>query len=91
MAYNPHDTTALPNYVFMGSANLSQSAWSALKHDKKCNEATCDLKLTKITNFECGIVVPGSLLVPLLEPGTQSWQEGIVLYVQTAEKYDLGI
>lgn len=89
MAYNPRDATALPYYVYVGSANLSQSAWGALEKDKKGNEATCDLKVTKTMNFECGVVVPGDLLESLLEPGTGNWQEGIVPYVQTAEKYDL--
>lgn len=89
IAYNPHDATALPYYVYVGSANLSQSAWGALEQDKKGNEATCDLKVTKTTNFECGVVVPGNILERLLEPGTESWQKGIIPYVQTAEKYDL--
>lgn len=89
MAYNPDDPAAVPRYVYVGSANLSQSAWGALENDKRGNEATCDLKLVKTTNYECGVVVPGDLLESLLEPGTKSWQEGIVPYVQTAEKYDL--
>lgn len=89
MTYNPHDTKALPYYIYVGSANLSQSAWGALEQDKKGNETTCDLKLVKTSNFECGVVVPGDVLESLLEPGTRSWQDGIVPYVQTAEKYDL--
>lgn len=90
VAYNPHDTSALPYYVYVGSANLSQSAWGLLEQDKRGNEATCDLKLTKTMNFECGVVVPGNVLDSLLEPGTRCWQDGVVPYVQTAEKYDLG-
>lgn len=90
MAYNPCDTGALPYYVYIGSANLSQSAWGLLEQDKRGNDATCDLKLTKTMNFECGVVVPGSVLDSLLEPGTRSWQDGIVPYVQTGEQYDLG-
>lgn len=89
IAYNPHNATSLPHYVYVGSANLSQSAWGALELDKKGNEATCDLKLSKTMNFECGVAVPGHLLESLLEPGTRSWQDGIVPYVQTAEKYNL--
>lgn len=89
MAYNPQDAAALPHYIYVGSANLSQSAWGALEPDKKGNEATCDLKVTKMANFECGVVVSGDVLESLLEPGTKSWQDGIVPYLQTAEKYEL--
>lgn len=89
VAYNPRDSAALPHYIYVGSANLSQSAWGALEQDKKGNEATCDLKVTKMTNFECGVVVSGDVLESLLEPGTKSWQDGIVPYLQTAEKYEL--
>jgi hypothetical protein len=88
MAYNPGDTNTLPYYVYVGSANLSQSAWGALEQDKKTNEATCNTKLFKLTNFECGVVIPGGLLERLLEEGTESWQS-IVPYVQTGKKYDL--
>jgi hypothetical protein len=88
MAYNPGDTNAPPYYVYVGSANLSQSAWGALEQDKKTNEATCNTKLIKLSNFECGVVIPGGLLESLLEGGTESWQS-IVPYVQTGKKYDL--
>ena len=91
MAYDPRDgeEDTAPYYVYVGSANLSQSAWGALEPDKRGNEATRDLKLTKMTNFECGVVVPGELLEDLLEPGTPGWRDGIVPFVQTAEPYDL--
>lgn len=89
LAYNPQDTTASPYYVYVGSANLSQSAWGALEQDKKINEATCNTKLVKLSNFECGVVIPGHLVKGLLEPGTETWQSGIVPYVQTGKRYDL--
>lgn len=89
MAYNPRDSTAAPHYVYIGSANLSQSAWGALEPDKRGNEPTFDLKLVKTTNFECGVVIPGHLVEGLLEPGTPSWQEGVVPYDQGAEPYDI--
>jgi tyrosyl-DNA phosphodiesterase-1 len=53
------------------------------------NEATCNTKLVKLSNFECGVVIPGELVESLLEPGTESWQSGIVPYVQTGKRYDL--
>lgn len=89
MAYNPHDTDALPYYLYVGSANLSQSAWGALEKDKKGNEATCDLKLVKTINFECGVVIPGNVLESLLEPDSKRWHESIVPYDWAAEQYDL--
>ncbi|KAE9366087.1 phospholipase D/nuclease [Stipitochalara longipes BDJ] len=89
LAFNPHDTNAPPYYVYVGSANLSQSAWGAIEQDKKANEATCNMKLVKLSNFECGVVIPGHLIKGLLEPGTESWQSGIVPYVQTGKRYDL--
>ncbi|KAI0409206.1 tyrosyl-DNA phosphodiesterase I [Xylaria palmicola] len=89
LAYNPRETTQLPYYVYMGSANFSQSAWGALEHDKRGNELSSDKKLIKMTNFECGVLVPGHLITDLLEDGTQSWQEGIVPHMQTALPYDL--
>jgi len=89
LAYNPRNTNAPPYYIYVGSANLSQSAWGALEQDKKGNEATCNTKLVKLNNFECGVVVPGHLIEGLLEPGTESWQSGIVPYVQTGKRYNL--
>jgi len=73
----------------VGSANLSQSAWGALEQGKKGNEATCNTKLVKLSNFECGVVIPGHLIEGLLEPGTESWQSGVVPYVQTGKRYNL--
>ncbi|KAI3325346.1 phospholipase D/nuclease [Xylariaceae sp. AK1471] len=89
LAYNPNNSTQLPYYIYVGSANLSQSAWGALEHDKRGNEVTSDTKLVKLTNFECGVVIPGHLIQDMLENGTKSWQEGIVPHIQTAMPYDL--
>ncbi|KAI1197425.1 tyrosyl-DNA phosphodiesterase I [Nemania serpens] len=89
LAYNARDRTQLPYYLYIGSANLSQSAWGALEHDKKGNEASSDKKLVKLINFECGVLVPGHLIKDLLEEGTESWQDGIVPHVQDAMPYDL--
>lgn len=89
LAYNTRDRTQLPYYLYMGSANLSQSAWGALEPDKKGNESTSNKKLAKLANFECGVLVPGHLIKDLLEEGTESWQEGIIPHVQDARPYDL--
>lgn len=90
LAYNPSDISAPPYYVYVGSANFSQSAWGALEYDRRGNEATCNMKLVKMTNFECGVVIPGSLVDGLLEEGTEDWQSGIVPYVQSGKQYHLG-
>ena len=89
LAYNPRDASAPPYYVYIGSANLSQSAWGALEADKKTNKATCNTKLVKVSNFECGVIVPGTLVKDLLEEGTATWQSGIVPFEQTAAPYTL--
>lgn len=89
LAYNPRDTNAPPYYVYVGSANFSQSAWGVLENDRKGNSATCNTKLVKLNNFECGVVIPGSLIGGLMEPGTKNWQSGIVPYVQAGKRYDL--
>ena len=90
LLYNVREITAPPYYVYIGSANLSASAWGTIEKDKtkQANEATCKTKI-KMNNFECGVVVPGHLIEGLLEPGTKSWQDGIVPYDQASQRYDL--
>lgn len=92
MAYDPRkpeDET--PYYVYVGSSNLSQSAWGSVAEDKKKggNLGTCDTKLTGVSNFECGVVIPGRVIEGLLEPGTGTWQEGVVPFDRAAAAYDL--
>lgn len=91
MALDPDDEAAVPHYIYIGSANLSQSAWGALEQDKtkKASVEACGLKTTKISNFECGVVVPGQIIEGLLEPGTEGWEEGIVPFERGAPKYNL--
>lgn len=90
LAYDPTMSASLPYYIYIGSANLSSSAWGTLENDKKENRATCDLKLIKTSNFECGVVIPGNMIESMLEPGTSNWQDGIVPYDQAASRYDIG-
>ncbi|KAK7955638.1 phospholipase D/nuclease [Apiospora aurea] len=91
IAYNPDQPHATPHYIYVGSANLSQSAWGSVTEDKtkKGNEATCHTKLAGVSNFECGVVIPGRLISDLLEPGTESWEGGVVPYDRAAAPYDL--
>ncbi|KAK7957690.1 ubiquitin interaction domain-containing protein [Apiospora saccharicola] len=91
MAYDPVKPETIPHYLYIGSANLSQSAWGGLAADKKKggNPATCDTKLTGVSNFECGVVIPGRVIEGLLEPGTEAWEEGVVPFDRTAGAYDL--
>lgn len=87
MACKAPDGTSPPWYVYLGSANFSAAAWGSLELDKKGNEATDGTKLIKMTNFECGVVVPGHLLNSLLETGTRDWNEGIVPHERSAARY----
>lgn len=89
VAYNPQDTTQWPYYVYVGSANLSQSAWGALELDKKGNTRTSNTMLFKTSNFECGVFIPGHLIKNLLEDGTEGWQAGIIPHSQTTAPYNL--
>lgn len=89
LAWNPQMPTSLPYYVYIGSANLSSSAWGTLENDKKGNRATCDLKLVKTSNFECGVVIAGNVIGSILEPGTSDWRDGVVPYDQDASRYDI--
>ncbi|KAJ2971650.1 hypothetical protein NUW58_g9357 [Xylaria curta] len=89
LAYNPQESTQLPYYIYVGSANLSQSAWGALENDKRGNESTFDKKLVKLANFECGVLIPGHLIKELLEDGTENWRAGIVPHIQTTPPYNL--
>ncbi|KAI1259621.1 phospholipase D/nuclease [Xylariaceae sp. FL1019] len=89
LAYNPRDPDQSPYFVYVGSANLSQSAWGALEHDRRGNKATSDMKLVKMSNFECGVLIQGDTISALLEYGTKTWQDGIVPHVQTTAPYNL--
>lgn len=89
VARNPQNGLIPPYYIYVGSANLSQSAWGALTIDNKGNEATCNTKLIKMTNFECGVVIPGHLIPDLVEKDTFSWQVGLVTFFGGAKRYDL--
>lgn len=87
--YDQTDKAKPPHYIYIGSANLSQSAWGALEVDKRGNAATGGTKLVKMTNYECGVLIPGHLIHDLLEPGTSSWIDGVIPYRQDTRRYDL--
>lgn len=53
----------LAPWVYVGSSNLSASAWGRVSMDRKKKEQ----KLT-CANWECGVLVPGRLDVPWKEP-----------------------
>lgn len=86
MCYDPSNRTTLPHYIYIGSANLSASAWGALEADKKENLDTANTKVSKISNLECGVVIPGHLFASLLEPGT-NWKD-LITYEWPAQKYE---
>ena len=88
MVMNTTSKNALPYYIYVGSANTSASAWGTLETDKKENKETSNMKTAKISNFECGVVIPGNLLLGLLEPGTSGWQAGVITYQRPALPYE---
>ncbi|KAJ7605793.1 tyrosyl-DNA phosphodiesterase-domain-containing protein [Roridomyces roridus] len=72
----------LPLYAYVGSHNFSKSAWGSAvpQKDKRAKkEGWGELRLEGMTNFECGVVVPGEWVVPMLETG--EWEE-LVPYVR---------
>ena len=88
MALNTTSKNALPYYIYIGSANTSASACGTLEVDKKENKETSNMKMAKIANFECGVVIPGDLLMDLLEKGTSGWQAGVITYQRPAAPYE---
>ncbi|KAK9897498.1 phospholipase D/nuclease [Cystobasidium minutum MCA 4210] len=89
MALNAKDRDAVPYYVYVGSANFSTGAWGKLnKAPKADKEAPMgSLRVESCANYECGVVIPRSILMKLLEPGS-NWQD-IVPYERPAKPYDL--
>lgn len=86
--YNPMDAQQLPRFIYVGSANFSQSAWGALANDIDNSKAPHGRKLIKITNLECGVLIPGHILMQLLEPETTDWRD-IVPYDQNSSCYTI--
>jgi len=86
-AFNTSSSFSLPYYIYIGSANLSQSAWGGLEVDKKGNKDSSDMKLVKVSNYECGVLVPGEVLMELLEPGTKDWKRAIIPYARPLQPY----
>ncbi|KAJ7605913.1 tyrosyl-DNA phosphodiesterase-domain-containing protein [Roridomyces roridus] len=78
-AGQPND---LPLYAYVGSHNFSKNAWGSAvpQKDKRAKkEGWGELRLEGMANFECGVVVPGEWIVPMLETG--EWEE-LVPYVR---------
>lgn len=88
MVLDTSSKKALPHYVYIGSANTSASAWGMIEADKKENKDTSNMKMAKIANFECGVVIPGDLLLELLEIGTSDWKAGVITYQRPAAPYE---
>lgn len=88
------NSAALPHYVYVGSANLSAAAWGKLEEGGKAakgNSKECASTFNykcKISNLECGVVIPGHLLMGLLENGTRSWKDGVITYQTPAVPYE---
>ncbi|KAJ6511854.1 hypothetical protein DFH09DRAFT_1100151 [Mycena vulgaris] len=79
--------TAPPLYLYVGSANFSASAWGTVRPALvKHLGGDAPLRLERVTNFECGVVVKGGVIAGMLE--TADWQD-IVPYVRpsAANKY----
>jgi len=81
LALDRSDPMARPHWVYVGSANLSVSAWGAV--------ATPGLARRAPNNFECGVVVPGELLRRLRaqEQRNASWDVNVVPYVRPPQRY----
>lgn len=48
------------------------------------------MKIIKMSNFECGVVVSRDLIGGLLEEGTEGWERGVVPHDRRMGRYDLG-
>jgi hypothetical protein len=94
LAYHHDQPSAVPFFIYVGSHNLSASAWGNIKLDlssKKAKESGA-LRLEGVNNMECGVVIRGADIQGMMESG--EWEE-VVSYVRpvgenvTALKYNI--
>jgi tyrosyl-DNA phosphodiesterase-1 len=85
LAFPRGQPTVRPLYIYTGSANLSASAWGKAEHDKKA-ETAGEMRVSGISNFECGVVIKGEDLESMLAEGT--WEE-VVPFRRPAKAYQL--
>ncbi|KAJ7023575.1 tyrosyl-DNA phosphodiesterase-domain-containing protein [Mycena alexandri] len=65
-----------PLYLYMGSANISSSAWGVVKPELRSGVIAKSLateRLERVANFECGVVIKGRDIVGMLE--TNRWRD----------------
>jgi tyrosyl-DNA phosphodiesterase-1 len=92
LAFPLGQSTARPLYVYIGSANLSPSAWGKalpILSRKKSDQAAKlagDMRLAEVKNYECGVVIKGEDLQSMVAEGT--WEE-IVPYRRPVRPYRL--
>ncbi|KAJ7116107.1 tyrosyl-DNA phosphodiesterase-domain-containing protein [Mycena crocata] len=85
LALHADDPKKTPIYMYMGSANFSTAAWGRVFPDLRIDSEANGhpLRLAKISNFECGIVVKGAHITSMLD--TDNWED-IVPYQRPSEK-----
>ena len=92
LAFPRGQATSRPLYVYIGSANLSPSAWGkalpvlSRKKSDQAAKLAGDMRLAEVKNFECGVVIKGEDLESMLAEGT--WEE-VVPYQRPVRPYKL--
>ncbi|GAA5915482.1 hypothetical protein JCM6882_007906 [Rhodosporidiobolus microsporus] len=84
LASTPSGALKTPYMLYIGSHNFSQSAFGLVEVDRQNG----GLKLTKMANYELGVVVAGKDIEGMLEPGS-TWED-IVTYERPLRRYAEG-
>ncbi|KAJ7586114.1 tyrosyl-DNA phosphodiesterase-domain-containing protein [Mycena floridula] len=82
MGLHDGDPEQNPLFVYVGSAGFSKAAWGECVPDR-----FNVLKMSNISNYECGVLIPGNLLLKLLESNSE-WQDAVP-YVRPLNPYTL--
>ncbi|KAK7007642.1 phospholipase D/nuclease [Favolaschia claudopus] len=76
-----------PVYMYLGSANFSAGAWGKVEPERRSKvqaEKNVTMRLEKVANFECGVVILGKRIEGMLEKGSH-WED-IIPYERPTER-----
>ena len=72
-----------PLWIYIGSANLSESAWGKWEADKSTNDAKENSMMRlKTANYKCGVIIRGEDITAMLGDG--NWDEVVSIKITPA-------